>query len=102
MLSSKICLKLEVVKSPCTLDQEKGLAGDESPAKYSKHDFITMMQVYPRDSFGNPCTALPNVSFSGNSSRAALTTDGRRVEVTYIPNAYEVLPMDINFTIPGA
>jgi len=59
------------------------------------------MQVYPRDSFGNPSDATPNVSFSGNPFQAVVARVGERMEVTYIPNAYGSLQMDVNFTIPG-
>jgi hypothetical protein len=59
------------------------------------------LQVYPTDSFGNPCVALPTVNFSSNSSQAAVAIEGERVEVTYIPSAYGSLLMAVNFIIPG-
>lgn len=57
--------------------------------------------MYPRDAFGNPSLHPPNVSFPNGTATVALKTMSEGFEVTYIASVYGLLPVDINFTVPG-
>ena len=64
---------------------------------------FNLVQVYPRDYFGNPSLQLPVITFPNGKTTVALEALGPgQVEATYIATSYGQLPMSVNFSVPGA